>query len=125
MNTLVLLINRESAWSPETWATQHGGKRGVSGQVMIEGPSDWLSVLRDDRVLDEYDEDERTALSAMIATPVLFLVEWKGSDLVEALLKAVPPECGAVVDNDHGVLAPIQAIYDLPIESWVKARKLP
>lgn len=125
MNTLVLLLNRESAWSPETWATQHGGERGVGGQVMIEGPSGWLSVLRDDRVFGEYDENERTAVSTMLAEPTLFLVEWKGSDLVEALLRAVPPECGAVVDNDHGVLVPIQAIHDLPLESWIRAKKLP
>lgn len=125
MNTLVLLLNRETVWSPEIWAEQHGGKRGVGGQIMIERPSGWLSVLRDDSVFDEYDEDERTALSTMLAKPALFLVEWKGSDLVEALLRAVPFECGAVVDNDHGVIVPVQAIRDLPLESWVRARKLP
>jgi hypothetical protein len=125
MNTLVLLLSRECAWSPEIWAEQHGGERGVGGQVMIESPSGWLSVLHDDHVLDEYDENERRELSAMLAEPELFLVEWKGSDLVEALIRAVPVECGAVVDNDHGVIVPVQTICDLPLESWVRARKLP
>lgn len=125
MNTLILLTNRESAWSPETWATQHGGERGIGGQIMIEGQSGWLSVLRDDRVLDEYDDEERSELSAMLADPMPFLLEWKGSDLVEALLRAVPLESGAVVDNDHGLLVPIEAIRDLPLGSWVTESKLP
>lgn len=125
MNTLVLLLNRESAWSPETWATQHGGERGVGGQVMIEDQTGWLSVLRDDRVLDDYDDEERSELSVMLAQPAPFLLEWKGRGLVEALLRAVPIESGAVVDNDHGLLVPIQAIRDLPLGSWVRESKLP
>ena len=125
MNTLVLLLNRDNAWSPEIWATQHGGERGVGGQIMIECPSGWLSVLRDDRIFDEYDAAERSELSAMLAEPKPFLLEWKGSDLVEALLRAVPLESGAVVDNDYGLLVPIQAIRDLPLGSWVRASKLP
>ncbi|ATE59822.1 hypothetical protein [Thauera sinica] len=125
MNTLVLLLKRDSVWSPETWAMQHGGERGVGGQVMIEGQSSWLSILRDDRVLDEYDDEERSELSAMLAEPMPFLLEWKGSDLIEALIRAVPFESGAVVDNDHGLLASIQAIRDLPLGSWVRERTLP
>lgn len=125
MNTLVLLLSRGSTWSPEHWASQHGGARGVGGQVMIESPSGWLSVLRDDRVLDDYDDEERVALSTMLREPVPFLVEWKGPDLLEALLQAVPRESDAVVDNDHGVLAPIQAIHGLPIEKWIRASNLP
>ena len=125
MNTLVLLLRRESTWSPETWASQQGGERGDGGQVMIERPSGWLSVLRDDRVLDDYDVDERAALAAMLTEPVPFLVEWRGADLLKALLRAVPQETDAVVDNDHGVLVPIREIHDLPIESWVRASKLP
>jgi hypothetical protein len=92
---------------------------------MIEGPSGWLSVLCDDSVLNDYDVDERAALATMLAEPVPFLVEWKGADLLKALVQAVPEEIGAVVDNDHGVMVPVREVRDLPIESWVKASKLP
>ncbi len=125
MNTLILLLSRKSAWSPETWALQHGGERGVGGQVMIESPSGWLSVLHDERILNEYDDQERSELSVMLAEPTPFLLEWKGSDLVEALLQAVPLDSDAVVDNDHGLLAPVQAIRNLSLGSWVREGKLP
>lgn len=125
MNTLILLLNRESNWSPLTWATQHGGECSSGGQIMIEGQSCWLSILRDDQILDEYDADERSKLSALLIEPVPFLLEWKGSDLVEALLRAVPSDCDAVVDNDHGLLVPIQEIRVLPLGSWVRVSKLP
>jgi len=92
---------------------------------VIERPPGWLSILRDERVLSEYDEMESAALSAMLRDPVPFVVEWNGNDMLEALLSAVPPEGDAIVDNDHGVLAPILAVRSLPIGAWVTASELP
>ncbi len=124
MNTLVLLLDRKSEWSPLVWAKQQGGEIGVGGQVMIENPNGWLSVLRNDHVLHEYDEEERIVISRVLARPALFVVEWKGKYLVESLLQATPPRFGALVDNDHGVLVPIQEVRELPIESWARKRVL-
>jgi len=66
MNTLVLLIEGESGWSPETWVIEHGGVRGVDGQVTIERGAHWLSVVRDDRVLEDFDEEERSRLRKLV-----------------------------------------------------------
>lgn len=125
MNTLILLLNRDSAWSPENWALQNGGERTSCGHIMIERPSGWLSVVSDQEVLNEFDDEGRSKLSAMLAEPTSFTIEWKGSGLLEALLHAVPPETGGVVDNDHGLLVPIHAICDLPLRSWVRESELP
>ena len=125
MNTLVLLVERGSAWSPETWATEHGGERGVGGQIIIERESEWLSVLRDERVLDDFDEEERSRLVELVTEPTTYLVEWKGSELVEKLLRSVPPETRAAIDNDHGLLVPVHEIADKPVDSWVGASRLP
>lgn len=125
MNTLILLLDRASTWSPEAWACQQGGERGDDGQIMLELSPGWLSVLHDSRVLDDYDVDECNVLATLLTDPVPFVIEWKGGHLLKALIQAVPPEASAVVDNDHGVIAPVRKIRDLPIESWVRATSLP
>lgn len=125
MNTLVLLVERGSTWSPETWATEHGGVRGIGGQIMIEREAEWLSVVRDDRVLDDFDEDERSRLGQLVAEPTTYLVGWKGNLLVENLLRSIPPETRAAVDNDHGLIVAVHEIADEPLDYWVSARAWP
>lgn len=125
MNTIVLLVERESAWSPERWAEGFGGKRVGGGQVTIERETDWLSVVRDDQVLDDFDEIERARLGKLVNEPAAYLVEWKGGALVERLLRSVPPDTRAAVDNDHGLLVSVHQVAGEPLESWVKASSLP
>ena len=125
MNTLVLLVEAGSGWSPETWATEHGGIRGVGSQITIERGAQWLSVVRDDRVLDDFDEEERSRLGKLVTEPAAYLIEWTGSVLVENLLRSIPPETCAAVDNDHGLIVPFHDIADEPLDSWVRASSLP
>lgn len=124
MNTLVLLVERESIWSPDAWVAKHEGKCSADGQVRIERESDWLSVIRDDRVLDDFDEDEYSRIGDLVTDPTTYLIEWKGSMLIENLLRSVPPETRVAVDNDHGLLVSVHEISDKPINFWVRARRL-
>lgn len=124
MNTLALLIEGESSWSPETWATEHGGVCGTGGLIMIERETEWLSVIRDDQVLDDFDEQERGHLRELVTEPVAYLFEWNGNALVESLLRSVPPETRAAIDNDHGLIVSIHEIADEPLDSWIRASRL-
>lgn len=125
MNSVVLLVERESAWSPVGWAETVGGKRVGDGQVTLERETDWLSIIRDDRVLDDFDESERARLGELVNEPAAYLIEWKGGALVERLLRSIPPGIRAAVDNDHGLLAPIHEVAGEPLDSWVRATSLP
>lgn len=125
MNSIVLLVARESAWSPEAWAEAAGGKRVGDGQVMIERETEWLSVVRNDQVLNDFEEDERARLDELVNEPTAYLVEWKGGGLVEHLLRSVPPGTRVAVDNDHGLLVPVHEVAGEPLESWVKATSAP
>lgn len=125
MNALVLIVEAGSDWSPETWATEHGGKRSLDGQIMIERESEWLSVARDARVFDDFDEEERVRLGELVTEPTTYLIEWKGNVLVENMLRSIPPETRAAIDNDHGLLVPVHEIADEPLDSWVTASRLP
>jgi hypothetical protein len=124
MNTLVLLVDRGSAWSPQAWAVERGGFH-VGDQVIIEQDTEWLSVVRDDRVLHELDDEERSRLAELVAEPATYLVEWKGGMLVENLLRSVPPTTRAAVDNDHGLVVAVHEISDVPLDSWIRATKMP
>lgn len=124
MNTLILLVDAKSQWSPELWVIQQGGNSLENGQVMLERPKGWLSVTRNDEVIQDYDEFEIRILEDMLVQPIPFLVEWKGSELVGMLLQAVPSDCNAVIDNDHGVISPVIAVRDLSLESWIAAQRL-
>lgn len=89
MNTLILLVDRDSVWSPEGWAEEVGGKRVSSAQITVERAGNyWLSVVRDNDVLDDFDETERARLDESVTDPVAYLVEWSGDELVELVLRS-------------------------------------
>ncbi|MBL8296834.1 MAG: hypothetical protein JNN30_00670 [Rhodanobacteraceae bacterium] len=124
MNTIVLLIDREDAWSPETWAKAAGGKLVGDRQITIDQESDWLSIVRDDQVLNDFDEEERDRLGELVGEPIVYLIEWKGGELVEHLLRSIPPATRAAVDNDHGLLVLVHQLVGKLIGSWIKATSL-
>ena len=125
MNTLILLIDGNAVWSPEHWVLGRGGVVATTGQAVVEDDSGWLSVFRDDTVLQDYEASELDVVSTLVSHPLLFLIQWRGNRLVEELLRAVPAECTVVVDNDHGVLAPVERVRDHPLDTWMRARTLP
>ena len=125
MNTVVLLIASRSDWSPEAWAVQQGGERGSGGEVMLERETEWLSIVRDDRVLNDFDEDERSHLGELLAEPKAYLIEWKGGGLVESLVRSIPPGTPAAVDNDHGLLVSVHEVVGEPLKAWARTSKLP
>jgi hypothetical protein len=91
---------------------------------MIEQETDWLSIVRDDQVLDDFDEEERARLGELVSAPTAYLVEWKGDVLVERLLRSIPTATRAAVDNDHGLLVPVHLVAGEPLDSWIKASSL-
>lgn len=125
MNTLVLLVAKECAWSPEVWAIEGGGQRAADGQIMIERGPEWLSIARDERVLDDFDDEERLRVAALVGEATTYLVEWRGNVLVETFLRSIPPGTRAAIDNDHGLLVPVSEVAGEPVETWVRASSLP
>ena len=126
MNTIVLLVDRGSVWSPEEWAVEAGGKRIDSAQITIERADGcWLSIVRDDEVLNNFDEMERARLDELVTQPVAYLVEWKGDGLAEFMLRSVSTGTRAAIDNDHGLLVSVHRVAGEPVASWVRARSLP
>jgi hypothetical protein len=124
MRTLFFLFERDCAWSPNDWFTQNAGKQAL-GRLVIEDETGWISGWRDDRVLDDYCDDERLVLSEMLVNPAVFLIEWRGDRLVESLIRWIPADVPVLVDNDSGLLVRVAAIRDRPLASWVDESCLP
>jgi Cysteine-rich CPCC len=119
MNTLLLLLNRTVEWSPKRWLIARGGKPVATRQVILEDAPDWLSIHRSEDVLKDYESEEAKELSKLLSDPVLYLVEWRGENLLRKLLDAVPASDSAVIDNDHGLIATLDSLRGLPIASWL------
>lgn len=118
MNTLILIIDSDSDWSPRNWIAMEGGTKMPNGQMTLERQKEWLSITLDDCLLSDFESSEKEFFARHIAKPTAFLVEWKESALIEAFLRSIPSECTAFIDNDHGLIAPVQSIRDLPVDSW-------
>jgi hypothetical protein len=124
MNSLILLLDGQSGWSPEEWVLTHGGKRGMADEVVVGNVEEWLSVVCDEKVLNDYNDSELETLSTLLTTPIPFLIRWRGHKLVENLLNSIPKERKAIVDNDHGVITSLEAVRSLPIMSWSRIKQL-
>lgn len=121
MNTLILLVESESSWSPLVWALEQGGESAEDGRVVIEGRLGWLSIEPDQSVLDDFDDDERADAVAALVDPSLFVIEWRGDVLIENFVRAVPSDSRVFVDNEHGVFAPVTILKNIPFASWARA----
>ena len=125
MNTILLLVDSRDSWSPEDWVTEHGGVCEIGGPALIESEVGWLSVLRNDQILADFDEEECVDVGRLVTDPMVYLLEWNGGVLVEELLRSVPSSLRVAVDNDHGLIVSIHEVVNRPLETWVTARKLP
>lgn len=124
MNSLVLVTERDSAWSPILWATQQQGTTASDRRVVIERGLEWIAVVHDDTLLADYDEPEMAHLNSLVSAPAAYLVEWRGSTLLESLLKTAAQEAHAAIDNDHGLIVSVREVAERSIESWIRAERL-
>lgn len=125
MNSFILALGRDCSWSPVEWMAGQGGVKLTNTQVTIEEDGDWLSILQDDIVINDFDENERKILWPLLGDPVMFLVEYKGERLVEFFIHSIPMECNAMIDNDHGLLVHVQQLRALSVKTWARASVLP
>jgi len=124
VNTIILLVDSSSEWLPESWALEHGGNLCPEGQIVIEQDFEWLSIVRDDHVLNEFDQDERDRLETIVHKPSAHIIEWIGDALVVDFLLSIPPKTRAAIDNDHGLLIDAHEVSSKPLETWVRRKCL-
>ncbi len=124
MNSLVLHVSHSCDWLPQQYLLIRGGSNVGTSQFVLEANHCWISVLQDKKLISEYDDTERRILDLLIDNPVCYLVEWRGELLMRHFIRAIPPDIGAVIDNDHGLICYVNQIRDAPLSNWVNAVKL-
>ncbi|WP_156087504.1 hypothetical protein [Lysobacter sp. Root667] len=125
MNTIIFFQSLGRDWSPEYWAVSHGASQGEYGEFVVESFGGWISVSRDPNVLDDYESDEAAVVRKAIPTFEAYVIEWRGGGLIDDLLSSIPAEHFALIDNDHGLVVSIDRVRGLPLDSWIKADRLP
>lgn len=121
MNSFIMHVSHQCEWQPTLWISSMKGSESEAGQATIELGQEWISALRYDDVIHDYDDIELIALESMIQGYQSYLIEWKGAELVQRLIHAIPEGSQIIIDNDHGVICPVDWIKLLPLESWVRA----
>jgi len=53
----------------------------VADQVTIDRGGEWLSIVADNGVVDEFDAGGRCRLGEWVAEPSAYIVEWTGGRL--------------------------------------------
>jgi len=90
--------------------------------LVIEDGEEWLSLIKQKDIFDDYENDEISEVKKMLPFPVPYLVEWKGEKLLSMLLEEADPS--SVIDNDHGVICQITNLENRAIEEWQRAKSL-
>ncbi len=119
MNSLILLLDDDPQWSLEKWAINEGGVASVDGRILIESGVNWLFVQKNMEVLLDYDDEEIILVRCHLSTPLPFLIEWRGGEMLTRLLLAIPYQIAALVDNDHGLIFPVKCVAELNPATWV------
>lgn len=125
MNAIVMHIAREGPWSPVLALIFMGGKAIEAGAAMSAGDSSWLSVRESHSVIHDYDEEDLKKLRSLVGDAKSYLVEWRGDEILQNFISSIGPKQYVLIDNDHGLMASLADVFDLPVEQWVRQSRLP
>lgn len=121
MNTAILFINPDK-WSVEKWHAEQGGYRASDGLLVIEDGEEWLSLIEQKDIFDDYESDEIAKVKNLLASPLPYLLEWRGDRLLSILLQQA--DQSSVIDNDHGLICQITVLEHKSIAEWQKAKSI-
>lgn len=103
MNTVILIKSKDENWDPINYLKRNGGNLITEfNQYNLFVGDAWISIIEDDSVYFEFDDDEMHKVKSIIKNPVFYIIEWKGDEILESFMAHIPNETTALVDDDHG-----------------------
>ena len=118
MNTIILIVNDDTPWTPEYWIQEQGGKINASNPFVLSRGDQWISISKDPSVLDDYSASEISEIIKFIDPPRFYVIEWNAGKLVDEFLNAIPSDLAALIDNDHGLISQVNQLSGKPISTW-------
>jgi hypothetical protein len=79
-------------------------------RLVVEEEEQWLAIRRCDEIRDEYDEFETDVIRSHFTAPCFVVVEGRGLGLANRMFREVDGALNFLVDNDHGLLCPVEDI---------------
>lgn len=79
-----------------------------SERVVVEGEWGWFGIEIEERLAEEFCESELLLVREMVASPVFSSLEYSSSKAADLAVERLPSPLW--VDNDHGMICPIEEI---------------
>jgi hypothetical protein len=123
MNTLILHAQSPHSDPFSVLATLGGIITGAD-EITLSVSGNWIRVTRADDVMNDYEQEEKSLIFSFFEKQRSFLVEWRGDSLLHEYLSALPKGNVIVVDNDHGIISPLDVVVDLQLAEWIRKDRL-
>lgn len=128
MNTLILHSSEPQHWNPEAWLLAQGGRPHSmpdgSTEISVQKDRHWLSFSHVPDILNDYEDEERHALLALIEPKKSYVVIWRHDEQLQWFIEAIPQQSPVVVDNDHGIICKLDEVQHLPLDEWIRRPEL-
>ena len=118
MNTIILIVDDDTPWTPGYWIQEQGGKINASNPFVLSRGDQWISISKDPSVLDDYSASEISEIIKFIDSTRFYVIEWNAGQLVDEFLNAIPSDLAALIDNDHGLITQVSQLSGKPISTW-------
>jgi hypothetical protein len=82
-------------------------------RLVVEGDWGWFAIGIDDELEGEFSGAERARIAQLVAEPVYAQLEYSSSSAADLAIKLMPATAETLIDNDHGMLRPIEEVRDL------------
>lgn len=92
-------------------------------RLVVEGSWGWFAFNRDNTLEDEFDESELKKLKNFMQSLSFVQLEFSDSRAADIAALRLPIEGTVMIDNDHGLVAPIEEIRRRIQEgnNWISA----
>jgi hypothetical protein len=70
----------------------------------------WFDVECDQSIHNEFDDEELVKLSQLIQAPVFAGISYSDDHVADVIIKLLPLAPDTLVDNDHGLVLPVEEI---------------
>lgn len=86
---------------------------GSPKRIVVEGDWGWFAIGIDDEAAEEFSDIDRAKIAQLLHEPVYAQLEYSTSLAADMAVKLMTVTTDMLIDNDHGMLRPIEEVRGL------------
>lgn len=94
----------------EIYTTQGRVDMPSKKRLVVEGAWGWFAMNLGEPPLEDFDESELAQVKTKIARPCFAQLEYSTGPAADAAITLLPSNGFTLIDNDHGLIAPLEEI---------------